>query len=318
VTAQPLVAIVIVTWNGLRDTLDCLIALRQLDYANTRIALVDNGSQDGTADAARRYFPEVCVIANATNTGYVRANNQGTAWALDQGAEWILLLNNDVVMAADALTEMVRVGEETPGVGIVGPVMRRTLRPDMMDLGGDLDIQWGRVRLRQYAHSMNGRAALPIDYVWGCALMACRDVFERVGGLAPIYVAYFEDAELCLRARQIGYRTVTALRAQVMHQVGRSGEKRFAWQTALRMRNHVLFFLRLGRPRHWPTLIPSLFLVQLPLIFARSARVYLARKVRRRRYARRPITLWGYDARVERPTPDQIEQWLHDAGYFAD
>lgn len=313
----PLVGIVIVAWNGLRDTLDCLSALRRATYAHRRIVLVDNASRDGTAEVVRRYFPEVQVIANATNTGYVHANNRGIAWVLAQGADWILLLNNDVQMDPGALAEMVRVGEVTPGAGIVGPVMQRTLRPDMLDLGGDLDMRWGRVLLRQYSASLNGRDTVPVDYVWGCALMARRAVFEQVGGLAPVYVAYFEDAELCLRARQAGYRTVAALRARVVHQVGRSGEKRFAWQTALRMRNHALFFLRLGQRRDWPFLIPSLLAVQVPLIFARSVRVYLARKIRRRKYADRPITLWGYGARVERPDPAQIERWLDEANRSA-
>jgi GT2 family glycosyltransferase len=222
---------------------------------------------------------------------------------LEHGAGWILLLNNDVIMEPGALAEMIRVGEETPDTGIVGPAMQRTLRPDLIDLGGDLDFRWGRVLLRQYAPSLNGHDKLPVDYVWGCTLMARRAVFERIGGLEPVYVAYFEDAELCLRAARLGYRTVTALRARVVHQVGRSGEKRFAWQTYLRMRNHALFFLRLGKSRHWPTLIPALILVQLPLIFVRSVRVYLARKIRRRKYADRPITLWGYNGHVQRPTP---------------
>jgi GT2 family glycosyltransferase len=313
----PHVAIVIVTWNGLPDTLACLITLRRLDYPNRQIALVDNASQDGTVETVRRYFPDVHIIANATNTGYVHANNQGIAWALERGADWVLLLNNDVVMHTHALAEMVRVGEESPHTGIVGPVMQRTLRPDLFDLGGDLDFRWGRVLLRQFTPTLNGCAALPIDYVWGCTLMARRAVFEQTGGLEPVYGAYFEDAELCLRAARLGYRTVTALHACVVHQVGRSGEKRFVWQTFMRMRNHALFFLRLGRPYHWPTLIPSLLLIQLPLIFARSVRIYLVRKIRRRKYADRPITLWGYSGRAERPTQEQIERWLDEAGYSA-
>jgi GT2 family glycosyltransferase len=314
---EPTVVIVVVTWNGLRDTLHCLVTLRRLDYANKQIVLVDNASKDGTVETVRCYFPGVQIIANATNTGYVHANNQGITWALEHGADWILLLNNDVEMEANALAEMVRVGEETPAAGIVGPAMQRTLRPDLIDLGGDLDFRWGRVLLRQYAPSLNGRDKLPIGYVWGCSLMARRAVFEQIGGLEPVYVAYFEDAELCCRAAKLGYGTVTALRARVVHQVGRSGEKRFAWQTYLRMRNHALFFLRLGKPRHRLTLIPSLSLIQLPLILARSVRVYLARKIRRRKYADRPITLWGYNGRVQSPTPDQIERWLDEAGYSA-
>lgn len=291
---QPLVAIIVISWNGLHDTLACLHSLRESTYCQRRVLLVDNASQDGTVDHVRRCFPEVEIIANESNLGYVDGNNQGIRWALDTGADWILLLNNDVILHHDALQEMVSVAESAPEIGVVGPVMQRTLRPDIRDLGGDLDFHWGRVLLRAYDPALNGQMVYDIDYVWGCALMAHRAIFEQTGGLNPLYVAYFEDAELCLQARTFGYKTVVALNAHITHAVGSSGEKRFAWQTGLRMRNHALFFLRFAQPRHWPALIPSLFLWQLPLIFLRSARVYLARKLRPHKYADRPITLWGY------------------------
>jgi hypothetical protein len=310
---------VVVTWNGLRETVRCLTSLRRLEHRSHRAVLVDNGSRDGTVDAVRRYFPEVAVIANQRNRGYVEANNQGITWALGQQprADWVLLLNNDVVVVPGAVREMVRVGQEVPGAGIVGPRMQRTLRPDILDLGGDFDARWGQVHLRRYSEGMAEREWLPLDYVWGCALMARREVFESVGLLDPVYVAYFEDGDLCLRARAEGYRTVVALRADVLHQVGGSGEKRFLWQTYYRMRNHVLFFLRYAEPRHLPTLLPALALWQLPFIVAQSTRAYLARKVRRKKYAHRPMTLWGYEQRVKAPDEAQVEAWLDEAGYPA-
>jgi GT2 family glycosyltransferase len=314
----PPVAIVVVTWNGLQDTLACLVALRRLEHANRRVVLVDNGSRDGTPAVVRRYFPEVHVIANAANAGYVLANNQGIAWALEQGADWILLLNNDVVVAPDCVTELLRVGASAPGVGIVGPVMQRTLRPDILDLGGDLDFRWGHVVLRRYTPSMAGREWLEVDYVWGCALMARREVFERAGVLDPRYVAYFEDGDLCLRAKRCGYSTVAALRARVTHQVGRSGERRFAWQVYTRMRNHVLFFLRHAGLRHLPTLVPALFLFWLPFVALQSARAYLARKLRLKKYAHRPVTLWGHERRVEPADDARVAHWLDEAGYGLD
>ncbi len=310
---------VLVTWNGLRETLHCLASLQRLTYRNHCTVLVDNGSRDSTVATVRRYFPETTVIANAENLGYVRANNQGIAWALAQEppVAWVLLLNNDVVLESEALAELIRVGESAPDVGIVGPRMQRTLRPDILDLGGDFDFRWGQVHLRRYSNVLGGRDRLALDYVWGCALMVRRAVLEQVGLLDPRYVAYFEDGDLCLRARARGYRTLVALRADVLHQVGGAGEKRFLWQTAYRMRNHVLFFVRYARPRHWPTLLPALLLWQLPFIAAQSTRAYLARTLRRRKYAERPMHLWGYEQRMEPPDSAQIERWLDEAGYPA-
>ncbi len=310
------VGIVIVTWNGLHDTLKCLTSLRHQTHTQWQAVVVDNASQDGTSDCIAEYFPEVHLIQNDCNTGYVYANNQGIDYLMGQDCQWILLLNNDVVMMPDALAEMVRIGQENPAIGVIGPLMQRTLRPDVIDMGGDLDFKWGRVLLRRYAcETASPVNWLPIDYVWGCTLMVRREIVKQVGGLAPIYDAYFEDAELCLRAKQLGYVTAVALQSKVLHAVGSSGEKRFVWQTYLRTRNHALFFLRFGTPRNWPTLLPSLLLWQLPEIVIRSAALLVARTLRRQKYATRPVKLWGY-VPSDRPTPAQIQVWLQAAGYF--
>lgn len=319
---NPQVAVVVVAWNGVEDTLHCLTALRQLRTPGVATVLVDNASHDGTPATVRRYFPEIAVIENATNRGYVEANNQGIAWALEAGAEWVLLLNNDVVLAPDALEELLAVSEAASDagfgkVGILGPLMQRTLRPDITDLGGDLDFTWGTVRLRRYEPEMAKRRWLPVDYVWGCTLLARAEVFRQVGLLDPRYVAYFEDADLCVRARKAGYRTMVALRAQSTHKVGGAGEKRYLWQTFYRLRNHTLFFLRYASGWQRLTLIPALLLYHAPFILLQSTRAYLARRLRRRKYAARPITLWGYERRLEPPEPAQIERWLDDAGYSA-
>lgn len=314
---DPQIAVVIVTWNGLEDTVHCLTALRRATTPDLRIILVDNGSRDGTVAAVSRYFPEVVVIANPENRGYVAANNQGIAWALFEGADWILLLNNDVEVTPDAIAELLRVGEQVPDAGILGPRMQRTLRPDIIDLGGDFDFRWGTVNLRRYEPALAKRDWLDIDYVWGCALLVRAAVLREIGLLDPVYVAYFEDADLCLRARKAGYRTVVALRADVLHKVGGSGEKRYLWQTYYRVRNHVLFFLRYAAGRHWVTLLPALIFYHVPYILLQSARALAARWLFRGKYADRPITLWGYERAIVLAGESEIEGWLDDAGYFA-
>lgn len=310
---EPRVAIVVISWNGLQDTIKCLTALQSSTYENWRAVLVDNASQDGTVDAVQLYFADIHIIANESNLGYAVGNNQGIQWAIDQEADWILLLNNDVFVKAEALAELVRVGGAQPDIGIVGPVMQRTLRPDILDLGGDLNFWWGRVNLITQESAPASSEWCQIDYVWGCALMARRQIFEQTNGLKKFYVAYFEDAELCITAQRLGFRTVVALNAYVEHHVGRSGEKRFVWQTYLRARNHAAFFLRFAKFYQWPTLLPALFFIQIPMILLHSLRLFLARTLRRQKYADRRVTLFGYQP--TQPDPEVLEKWLDEAGY---
>lgn len=295
------VVAVVLNWNGLEDTLECLRSLSRNDYPNLEIIVVDNGSDDGSCPAIRAQFPNVVLIENGRNLGFVRGNNIGLTAGLSRGAELLLVLNNDTVLAPDCVSRLVEAIETDGRIGVVGPLMRRALRPDLIDMGGDFNFWTGEVRLRHFVSlaetaptrptPFDPNTIQPIDYVWGCGLMVRAEVLQRVGLFDERYVAYYEDADFCMRARAAGYWTAVAVRAWMLHKIGRSGEKRFLWQTYMRLRNHHLFFLNYARPYQLVTLIPALWLYQTPLMLIRTARLYLARKLMPR-YKDRPISLW--------------------------
>jgi GT2 family glycosyltransferase len=290
----PTVAVIVLSWNGRADTLECLESLRRSDYPAMNVIVVDNGSTDGSIPTVRDRFPEVRIIDNGLNLGFVGGNNVGLRAALAQGADLVFVLNNDTVLHPACISELVRALDEDPAIGIVGPLMQRTIRPDLVDMGGNFDFRLGSVRLLNYVEGDTPEGLVPIDYVWGCGLMARAEVLRSVGLFDPRYGAYFEDADFCMRAQAHGYRTAVATKARMVHKIGRSGEKRFAWQTAMRLRNHVLFFLSYAQPREYPLLVPALLFFQLPAMCVRTARLYLARKLVRR-YHDRPISLWYRD-----------------------
>ncbi|MGQ9627043.1 MAG: glycosyltransferase family 2 protein [Anaerolineae bacterium] len=285
----PRVAVIVLNWNGLEDTLECLESLRRLDYPNYEVILVDNGSADGSPEVIRKHFPEVKIIENRANLGFVAGNNVGMAFALMDGADCIFLLNNDTHVDENCLRELARAAKSSPEIGIVGPLMHRIFQPEITDMGGDFNFWTGSVRLRRF--NRKGEKLQPIDYVWGCGFFVKAEVLREIGLFDPCYVAYFEDADFCMRARARGYRTVVATNAQMWHKIGRSGEKRFLWQTYMRLRNHFHFFLSHARPYHYLTLIPALLFYQMPMFLIRSLRLYLARKLMPK-YRDRPISLW--------------------------
>ena len=287
----PTVAVIVLNWNGREDTLECLQSLRRSDCPATSVIVVDNGSADGSVRAVRDLFPEIRIIENGRNLGFVGGNNVGLRAALAQGADLVFVLNNDTVLHPTCISELVRALDQDPAVGIVGPLMQRTIRPDLVDMGGNFDFRLGSVHLLRFIEGETPSGLLPIDYVWGCGLMVRAEVLQSVGLFDPRYGAYYEDADFCMRARAHGYRTAVATQARMVHKIGRSGEKRFAWQTAMRLRNHLLFFLSYAQPRQYPLLVPALLLFQFPSMCVRTARLYLARKLMPR-YRDRPISLW--------------------------
>ena len=119
--SQPKVFIIILTWNRLSDTLECLESVKKIVYPNYEIIVVDNGSTDGSAEAIARRYPEITLVKNESNLGYAAGNNRGMETALHMGCDYVFLLNNDTTIDAVCLDELVNRAESDPRVGAAGP-----------------------------------------------------------------------------------------------------------------------------------------------------------------------------------------------------
>ena len=95
---SPKVAVIVLNWNGGVDTIDCLASLRALDYPKFFIAIVDNGSTDNSVAAIGKAFPELEILQTGANLGYAGGNNFGIKHGLEKAADYVLILNNDVIV----------------------------------------------------------------------------------------------------------------------------------------------------------------------------------------------------------------------------
>lgn len=229
----PALTVIIVSYNT-RDL--TLAALRTL-YATTqatafRTVVLDNASQDGSADAVAEAFPQVELIRSAENLGFAKANNVVAAQA---HTEWLLLLNPDTECHAGAVDNLLAFARAHPQAGIYGG---RTVFPD-----GRLNVAscWNRITPWSVFCLATGlTAAFPrsplfdteamggwqrdtvreVDIVVGCFLMIRRDLWKQLGGFDLRYFMYGEDADLCLRARRRGFRPMITPDAEIMHIIG--------------------------------------------------------------------------------------------------
>ena len=136
----PKVAVIILNWNGKEDTLECLASVKKLDYSNYEIVLVDNGSVDDSVDAISKQYPDMTLLQTGENLGYAGGNNVGIRWALEQGADYILLLNNDTIVAADLLSAFINAAN----VLASGTTRQRIARKSLEEIKvpkPDLEIQ---------------------------------------------------------------------------------------------------------------------------------------------------------------------------------
>src|SRR5271165_5426418 len=111
---QPMVYIIVLNWNGYRDTLRCLVALEQQHYPNYRIMILDNGSTDDSVAMLGDLGDRVCLIKNPDNLGYTGGNNRAMREAFGRGADYVWLFNNDAVAEPDTLAAMIAACEADP------------------------------------------------------------------------------------------------------------------------------------------------------------------------------------------------------------
>ena len=287
---------VLVSWNSRDDTLACLAALARSEPAPA-VIVVDNASTDGTAAAVRAAFPAVEVIEQQRNEHFARGANAGLRRALARGAEFAWVLNPDAHPAPNALAEMLRLAEVDPALGIIGarlvhpPPHPRSRQGERVVVGADCDLRTGLIH-EPTPPAANTSGRLDVDYVWGCSMLLRAGALRAVGTFDERLTAYFEDTDLCLRARAArpAWGTATALRAEVVHGGSRAANRRFAQQMWLRGRNWLWVFWRHAAPADRPALLAWMLGYRLPRLAWSALVTLLARTARP---LGRPVRLWG-------------------------
>ncbi len=267
-------SIVLVNWNT-REYL--LGALRSLYAAPppfpTETIVVDNASEDGSAESVLTEFPQVCLIANSRNAGYAHGNNQGLDISKGQ---YVLLLNPDVMLPPGSLEKAVALLAQRPEVGALGV---RLIDPDgtpqrsVRGFPTPLSIFCEAIGLsRLFPRSrLFGAYRMPwftydheaeVDQPMGTFLLISRAALEDVGLLDEQFPIFFNEVDWCYRARQRGWKIVFTPTVEVVHYGGGSTRQvsaRMAWES----RRSLLRFYRkyyrsfLFAPIYWLAVVSS-------------------------------------------------------------
>jgi GT2 family glycosyltransferase len=205
--------------------------------------VVDNGSEDGSAEMAEREFG-ARVIRNRENRGFCAANNQGISASR---GEWIALLNNDAEAEAGWLEALERACSRSPDIGMAASKVLVWENPEQIDKVGHLIFPDGQNRGRGSGERDCGQYDREEETLWpdGCAAMYRKEMLDAIGGFDEDFFAYGDDAELGLRARIAGWRAVYAPKAVARHHRGATLGKDSAWRLVLIERNRVLLAAKL-------------------------------------------------------------------------
>jgi hypothetical protein len=235
------IAIILLNWNGKKDTLECLSSLQKVDYPHFQTLIVDNGSTDDSVAAIQEAYPNIPLLKTKANLGFAGGNNKGIEWALKENAEWILLLNNDTVVAPDLLKAFLSESAKQPKAKILGAKILRYQQRNVIDhLGGF----WNSDKA-EFDSPDSGKKdhphfnMIPVDYVCGAALFMHRSVPETIGLLEAKFFLFWEETDFCYRARRAGFEVWTAPAAKILHKVsssftgGKPHTQYFYWRSRL-------------------------------------------------------------------------------------
>lgn len=258
---NPSIAIVVLNWNNARDTMSCLDSLVQLDHPDPWIIVVDNGSDDDSADQIRAAYPGVTLLDTGANLGYAGGNNVGVKYALAAGADYVCILNNDVVVEPGFLAPLLSALDADDRAGVATPMI-----VEMQDvhkvwsLGAAVDWTGGSVQrlyTGQLVTELVPRAPFEVSIAPGSAMLVKRRVFEQTGLLDDKYFLYFEEADWCIAVHKAGFRILAVPQARVMHHVSATLGQASPVTDYYMTRNHIHFI-----KRHWSGLRRSSLLTR--------------------------------------------------------
>jgi len=255
------VAIVIVDYNSIEDTRECLQSLLKIKHQTFKysVIVVDNGSKELFSLPPGLKADNIEILRSESNLGFTGGNNLGLRYAVDKlHPDYLLLLNNDTLVDPDFLEKMMERIRSDVSIGLVGAktyfVKDREYHLqsyDKSELGNVIWFAGGSIDWPNLAAFHRGVDEVDrgqfddldqTDFVTGCTFLMPISVLERVGYLDEKYFLYLEDVDYSQRVKQAGYRLSVCSQALVWHKnAGSSGGAGSLVHRYYQTRNRLFF-----------------------------------------------------------------------------
>lgn len=221
--SNPLVSVIIATWNGEKYLIECISSLLNQSYKNIEIIMVDNASSDGSVKLALDNFPSVQIIQNSRNLGFAEGTNIGI---LRAKGELVALFNQDAVAEKNWLAILIQAIESSDNIAAVAGKVYFYGNEHGKNA---ISSSWSKINpYTGHAYNFSGdEPASKVDYLTGCAMLIRKRVIDEIGLLDPGYFMYFDETDWCARMIRAGYDLLYIPNATVRHVVSASlGESR--------------------------------------------------------------------------------------------
>lgn len=234
----PLVKIIILNWNGWRDTIECLESLCKINYPSYQVVVVDNGSTDDSASRIKRWAKEngkpLEVLEIKENLGFARGNNVGIKYVIgNENPEYILILNNDTTVERDFLKAMVSEIKRLPNAALCAPQVKDYYRKKLWQK--PIKHRLNTLTYLLFATQLYRFTTKFIRYdltrpsqiytAPGCCLLIGSEAFERIGLFDEHTFLGWEEFIIAERLMQNGYRSYYVPQSIIYHKVGKSTDR---------------------------------------------------------------------------------------------
>ncbi len=236
----PLVSLVIPSYNGKDLTIKLLESLKKTTYKNYEIVLVDNGSVDGTYEYVKKRYPYIKAVKIEINRGFTGGMNFGIKHSK---GEYIVVMNNDMTFDPNWLMELVKVAESDKRLGIIGSAYT-SRDANFVRLGykerGKIILNFKPVDVPKI-ESNKLPTVVEVDNTFG---LTRREVLDKVGLFDEKYFIYWEEVDLCYRAKKAGYKIAAATKSTVFHEGSLTMKKYTYTKTFHYHKNKIRFIFK--------------------------------------------------------------------------
>ncbi len=224
---NPLVSIIIVSWNARENLEECLSSLFKISYKNYEVILVDNGSIDNSVKYVKRNFPVIKIVESNKNLGFAGGNNLGFKHAR---GKYILFLNNDTIVTKDFLSKLVDFMKKRKDVGIIQPKIlfhrpNTNLHHKINSIGSFLLSTGFLFHLDYGQKDESKKEPYEIFSAYGACFLARKSLLEKIGLFDDRYFAYFEETDLSHRVWLAGLKVMILPEVLIYHKGAKTAQK---------------------------------------------------------------------------------------------
>ena len=225
---QPKVYVILVNYNGFKDTVECIESLEKIDYDNYKIVVVDNASTVAPTNEQEQFIKQHTIyIENKNNGGFSAGNNIGIKLAKKNHADYVLLLNNDTTVTSNFLKDMVSILESKGKTGVLSAkIMYYWDKDKAWFEGGTFDF--ATAKTSHFHAKKNDDEVEEVTFISGCLMLIPMSVLDTVGMLEESYFLYAEDTDYCCRVLKKGFKLYYAPSIVIYHKEGATAGKNSA------------------------------------------------------------------------------------------